>query len=42
MTDWCCDIEAVRQFYIDGNIRICIKVGRKVTLIRGVVHNMVV
>ena len=30
MTDWCCDIEAVRQFYIDGNIRICIKVGCKV------------
>lgn len=21
MTDWCCDIEAVRQFYIDCNIR---------------------
>ena len=28
-----CDIEAIRQFHIDGNIDIGIKVSRKITLV---------
>ena len=37
-----CDIEAIRQFHIDGNIHIGIKISRKIALVCGIIDNMVI
>ena len=42
MPDRCCDIEAVRQLHINRNICVGVQIGSKITLVRGIIHDMIV
>ena len=42
VSDRRCNIEAVRQFHINRNIRVGVQIGREIMLVRGIIHNMIV